>query len=224
MTKFNKSEIVKLLPQNLVNNEVTALSYALSMAIQKLITYADQTRTTAFIDSLDEKTLDYLSIEYSIAFYSQEMKIEQKREAVKNILAWYAKSGTKWALEDALNKLFGKSKITEWFGSGDQTELPIAVPYLFLVEIESTSESAINQYLDVINKLKNVRSKVALISQKQEIRTKKYGAAAFAPTVQSSVTCELNIVFGGFFNDKINQFIDAGDLTTPLDDVIDGNI
>ena len=62
MIKLQEGELLDLLPSSLKNDtDMICLSYALKMAVRRLLVYERSAMTQNFVDSLPEKILDVLA-------------------------------------------------------------------------------------------------------------------------------------------------------------------
>lgn len=113
------------------------------------------------IDDLDDAATDELAYEMHVDFYDSSLDLEIKHQLVKNSLRWHRMKGTPAAVEEAAQKVFGRSWVTEWFEYGGQ-------PYYFKVNVEATNRGASQQDFILLEKLvdayKNKRSWVELIN------------------------------------------------------------
>ena len=150
---FN-SNITDILPDVLANDaKVKALGYAIQKAMQRLISYCQNTSVYSVIDTAPEQVLDMLAVELNTQYYDDSQSIDVKRSLIKNTLIWYMKTGTPASIEEAVAAVFGNGEIEEWFDYGGE-------PYYFKVRtsnINSTDEM-IYQLTDIINTMRNVRS------------------------------------------------------------------
>lgn len=117
MIKLKDSQIAQILPEYLSERpEVKALSYAISQAVRRHLGYADSTAVYAEIDSMPDAVLDLLAIEMGTQYYGTDLPVEYKRKLIKNTLIWYANAGTKNAVSELANSIYGGiSELEEWF-------------------------------------------------------------------------------------------------------------
>ncbi len=154
MIKFTEGGISDLWKDQ-TSPEFQALSYSLQNAIILVKEKADRSRCFSGIDLLSEEVLDYLAVEMRTMYYSQDMSIEQKKEIIKNTMKWYSKAGTPSAVEELIQVVFGKGKVTEWF---EYQEGPYT-PGTF--DIETSAQltfDMIAKFNQIIKKVKNTRS------------------------------------------------------------------
>lgn len=117
MIKLYDSQIAQILPDYLSERpEVKSLSYAISRAVQRCLGYSDGTSVYADLDNAPDAVLDMLAVEMGTQYYDTSLPTERKRDLVKNTLIWYANSGTKNAVLELANSIYGgKSDLEEWF-------------------------------------------------------------------------------------------------------------
>ena len=74
MIKLQEGELLDLLPSSLKNDtDMICLSYALKMAVRRLLVYERSAMTQNFVDSLPEKILDVLAVELRSPYYLDSM-------------------------------------------------------------------------------------------------------------------------------------------------------
>jgi phage tail P2-like protein len=78
---------------------------------------------------------------------------DKKRELIDASIVWHQKKGTKWAVEQALQSVWGSAYVTEWYQYGGK-------PFFFRVIIDQdVTDATIRQRVyDTIQETKNVRS------------------------------------------------------------------
>lgn len=90
MVNLSKSNITDILPDYFTAMpEVKALSYAISNAIFRLLSYSNTTSIYSTLDSADDSVLDMLAAEFDAQYYAPELDIESKRKIVKNAIVWH---------------------------------------------------------------------------------------------------------------------------------------
>ena len=116
MISLYDSEIKEILPDVLSTQpEVRAISYAINMALRRLLTYCKSTGVYSSIDELGEEVLDLLAIEFDALYYDMSLPLANKRKIIKDTLPQYLRSGTVGAVEDLITTIFGGGEIEEWF-------------------------------------------------------------------------------------------------------------
>ena len=116
MVSLYDSEIKEILPENLSEQpEVRAISYAINMALRRLMGYCKSTGLYASIDEASEEVLDLLAIEFDALYYDMSLPLANKRKIIKDTLPQYLRSGTVGAVEDLITTIFGGGEVEEWF-------------------------------------------------------------------------------------------------------------
>ena len=88
MIDIRNGELADLWPDE-TSPEFKSISYALHMAIIRMLEKAAGVGSSCDIDHLAESTLDYLAVETRAMYYDQGADIETKRSIIKNTLKWY---------------------------------------------------------------------------------------------------------------------------------------
>ena len=155
MISFEQSEILDILPENMGKQpECIALSYALKRANETLVAFSKQTSVFAVIDTLPEAMLDILAIELRTQYYDESFDVDRKRALVKNTMLWYHKAGTASAVQEMIDKVFDSGILLEWFDTGGE-------PGTFAISTTDTiTPGLINEFREVVDNVKNVRSKL----------------------------------------------------------------
>lgn len=135
-----------------------ALCSAIDNQFKKL---ADETKFCLIysrINELDEIALDELAWQLSIDWYDSNSDVEIKRKLIKSAIKIHKYRGTPAAVEDVIETYFGDGKVEEWFEYGGK-------PYTFRVVTSNASinEELANQFIKVLNSVKNGRSHLEAI-------------------------------------------------------------
>ncbi len=188
MINLYDSNITDILPESLSNDpKVQALGYAIERAMQRLINYCQNTSVYATIDTAPEQVLDLLAVELNTQYYDDSMTVEVKRNLIKNTLIWYTKTGTKAAVQQLVENIFGNGEVQEWFDYGGD-------PYCFKVttsNINSTDEM-IRQLESIIKSVQNVRSHLDSVIVDVMQQTTIYSGCAFE-VIGDSVTMGIDM-------------------------------
>lgn len=158
MIKYSESELTDLLPSSIKEDtDIQAISYALRMAVQKLITFSKRTRLSGDIDQISEDILDLMAVELQTQYYDRSLDLETKRNLVKNTMQWHAKAGTPSAVEELAKVVFGVGEVVEWFdfdpGEGE------IVPGQFDIETNAVMTAQMAEdFTKIIRKVKNASS------------------------------------------------------------------
>lgn len=166
MIDIRNGELADLWPDE-TSPEFKSISYALHMAIIRMLEKAAGVGSSCDIDHLAESTLDYLAVEMRAMYYDQGVDIETKRSIIKNTLKWYTQAGTVKATEELIASVFGgDARLIEWF---DFTEPPIEAN-TFDVETEALmTKDIINELTSVIKKVKNSKSHIRRVTVLREL-------------------------------------------------------
>lgn len=185
MIDIRNGELTDLWPDE-TSPEFKSISYAIHMAIIRILEKAAGVGSSCDIDHLQESTLDYMAVEMRAMYYDQTADIETKRAIIKNTLKWYTQAGTVKATEELIASVFGgDARLIEWF---DFTEPPIE-PGTFDVETEAVmTRSIIDDLTAVIRKVKNSKSRIRRVTVLREL----HSAAAMAIHMTSINECTVS--------------------------------
>lgn len=154
MIKLYDSNITDILPESLSDDpKVQALGYAVKRAMQRLINYCQNIGVYFSIDTVPEQVLDLLAVELNTQYYDTSMSIEVKRNIIKNTMLWYTKTGTKAAVQELVENIFGNGDIQEWFDYGGD-------PFCFKVTTSNinSTDDMIQQLESIVSSVQNARS------------------------------------------------------------------
>ena len=230
MMKIQKSDFYSLLPESYKSAENRCISYAISKAIERLCQKAQDTAVMASVNELSESILDYLAVELRAPYYNQEMSREEKARIVASTLPWYAKAGTKSALEKLLQPIYGGGEVTEWFDydtAGD--------PFHFKVKVNSTnnafdSEDFTTTVMAIVNGAKNVRSILDGLGFVFELETPPnsapfIGCAIHQNILKSGADSTITIAIGSdSFDSTIENTLNGGTFDEPSALILDCGI
>ena len=185
MIDIRNGELADLWPDE-TSPEFKSISYALHMAIIRMLEKAAGVGSSCDINHLAESTLDYLAVETRAMYYDQGADIETKRSIIKNTLKWYTQAGTVKATEELIASVFGgDARLIEWF---DFTEPPIEAN-TFDVETEALmTKDIINELTSVIKKVKNSKSHIRRVTVLREL----HSAATMATCITAINECTVS--------------------------------
>lgn len=185
MIKFEDSQIIDILPNNLIDADVTAVSYALNNAIRKIIQYSKRICIYCNIDCLSENIVDYLAAELRTQYYDETFSLDVKRALVKNTIVWYFKSGTPAAVDELVNIAFGTGEVKEWFDINEESISPGEFDIITDSEITEDNVVLLSKMIDNI---KNVRSHLRKLSLMREIEDSFFVSSEniFVPHITTS--------------------------------------
>lgn len=154
MIDIGHIRLIDLIPANLHEDEnVRAAAEAIDAELHEVSKLMPGVAILHHIDTLDEQWIDELAWQFHVDFYDPTLPIEQKRQLVKNSLAWHKRKGTPSAVNELITTIFGSGEVQEWFQYGGK-------PGYFKVttsDPSATNERA-QEFLAAINSVKNTRS------------------------------------------------------------------
>ena len=186
MIKLQEGELLDLLPSSLKNDtDMICLSYALKMAVRRLLVYERSAMTQNFVDSLPEKILDVLAVELRSPYYLDSMEISVKREIIKNTLIWHTKAGTASAVSEMIGIVFGEGSVVE----GPDFDEPPYTPGTFdIVTNAQMTEDVTEFFMAVIERVKNERSHIRRVLIHREMEMHEYAAVSGTSHPKRAVT------------------------------------
>jgi phage tail P2-like protein len=169
MIKLSEAELTTVLPPFIKeDSEVQAISYAFKKGMEKMIEFARLSTLYAEIENLPDEIIDLLALELQSQYYDDSMEIEIKRKIVKNSIAWYAKGGTVSAVDEMVQAVFGEGEVIEWYKYGGE-------PGTFYIKTNAElSPDIIENFNEIINKVKNMRSHLTNITINRAINNPNY--------------------------------------------------
>lgn len=99
---------------------VIIVSRVTGLLQEKLMDFADKSQIYTAIDTLPEKLLDILAIQWKVEWYDNDYDIEQKRRVIKSAIKIRRQMGTVAAVRSTLESIFKSAKVVEWFESGEE--------------------------------------------------------------------------------------------------------
>ena len=155
MIKLVDYKTENALPSEMKTPERMALSYAFDKQKKRYIDRLIRVRIWSDLESVDDDKLDFLAVENRVLFYNSDLSPEIKRSLIRNSIYWYMKLGTRQAMEEMIDTVFGNenTSIEEWYTyAGEPFHFRIAVG----TEVTQTS---ISEFLRYLNRVKNARSR-----------------------------------------------------------------
>ena len=135
--------------------ERIALAYAYDRQKKKFIDRMKRVYIWADLDRVDDGKLDFLAVENRVLFYNTALAPDVKRSLIRNSIYWYMKLGTRQAMEEMIDTVFGNenTSVEEWYTyAGEPFHFRIAVG----TEVTQTS---IKDFLRYLKQVKNARSR-----------------------------------------------------------------
>lgn len=159
MNDLNALSLMKVMPAHLIQHPE---DQAMAQAINAMLTYVfEKSKVLDPRNELPDWLLDITAWEKHVDFYDASLPVETKRELINKALFFHRTKGTKGAVEDLVQTVFGDGQVLEWFEYDGQ-------PFHFKVRtnnISATNEKA-QQFIRAINSVKRkttVLEKVELI-------------------------------------------------------------
>ena len=106
------------LPPEMKTPERIALSYAFDRQKKKFLERLKRVYIWADIEQVDDDKLDFLAVECRVLFYNSGLAPDVKRNLIRNSIYWYMKLGTRQAMEEMIDTVFGNdnTSVEEWCG------------------------------------------------------------------------------------------------------------
>lgn len=166
MIKYTEGELLNMLfTPDAEDPDWIATSYALRWAMGELVKCSLYIRTYCAIDELPERIVDAMALSLRAQYYDATLPLDVKRNLVKNTFKWYRTAGTKKAVRELIETVFGSGTVIEWFEDGSD-------PYTFKVETEVQFQpDTVEQFQEMIRKVKNTRSHLSMLTAIREIET-----------------------------------------------------
>ncbi len=100
MTDF---DFRKLVPDSIASDAVMdGAGQSINTWLAKTQALLDQVLIYDRLESLSDDVLNLLAWQYNVDFYSADLPEDQKRNMIRNSIAWHKKKGTAWAVRTAL--------------------------------------------------------------------------------------------------------------------------
>ena len=155
MIKLADYRTEKALPAEMRTPERIALAYAFDMQKKKFIERMERVYIWADLEKVEDNKLDFLAVENCVLFYNTGLAPDVKRNLIRNSIYWYMKLGTRQAMEEMIDTVFGNenTSVEEWYTyAGEPFHFRIAVG----TEVTQTS---IKDFLRYLKQVKNARSR-----------------------------------------------------------------
>ena len=154
MIDIQDIRFIDMIPPNLRGDQnVQAAAEALDQQLREVTTLIPGVAFFHQIDTLPSEWVDQLAYQWHVDFYDPDLPLNQRRELVKNSLAWHRRKGTPSAVEELMTTIFGDGIVEEWYEYGGE-------PGYFRVitsNFSATTEHAL-RFLRAVNSVKNARS------------------------------------------------------------------
>lgn len=143
------------LPAEMKTAERMALAYAYDRQKKLFLERLRRVYIWAGLDNVDDNKLDFLAVECRVLFYNSDLSPDVKRKLIQNSIYWYMKLGTRQAMEEMIDIVFGNenTNIEEWYTyAGDAFHFRIVVG-------TTVTQTSIKEFLSYLNRVKNARSR-----------------------------------------------------------------
>lgn len=169
MIKLRDAELISVLPPYFKDNvDVQAISYAYRMATKNIFQYAKWIMLYGNVEELPDVILDLLALEIRAPYYEEALRTEIKRDIIRKAFSWYVMGGTVYAVEEMARTVFGEGKVVEWYQFG-------GAPGEFYIETnEEFSPDTVRRFNEVIDKVKNKRSRLKKVVVNRKNRQNLY--------------------------------------------------
>lgn len=154
MKKIYDATLGAILPDSIVDEQISALAKAVDTEIKKLSAQVQEVLHLPRLDELDGDILDNLAEQFHVdRFDSSILTDEQKRDLIRESIAQHRRKGTVWAVEKVVKSFFREPKVLEWFKYGGE-------PYRFKISTRgfTSSPKSFKTFMNMLNDAKNVRS------------------------------------------------------------------
>lgn len=155
MIKLSDFRTENALPAEMKTAERKSLAYAFDRQKKKFIERISRLYIWANLEKVDDDKLDFLAVEQRVLFYNTSLEPDVKRNLILNSIYWYMKLGTRQAMEEMIDIVFGNenTSVEEWYTYSGE-------PYHFRIAVGTeVSQTSISEFLSYLNKVKNSRSR-----------------------------------------------------------------
>ena len=203
--------LVEILPPSILkDSKLRAAAEALDVELQKLSQAALEALFLPRLEELPHEILDHLSNRFHVDFYEpMGMTRETKCKLIRNSIYEHRIKGTKFAVENLLNKITAGAAVQEWFEYGGR-------PYFFRVNLKGLLDYGDNgeTFMRMIEATKNARSwldDIIFDLSKEHpdithyvgIATSTLGNVTYSRPARISSKYGLKVVHGGIISGKV---------------------
>ncbi len=141
------------LPESLNRDNIHELAELVDEKMAELNQMSELVSIYPRIDELSSNLIDALAIQFHVDYYSTTLPLDARRALVKNSLRWHLRKGTRAAVEEAVQSLYGDAEIVEWYECND-------APYYFRVDMHGKLMPLkdVADVVKIVNAFKNARS------------------------------------------------------------------
>lgn len=155
MIKLSDYRTEAAFPSEMKTVERAALAYAYDRQKKIFLEHLQCVYIWADLEKVDDNKLDFLAVECRVLFYNSGLSPDVKRKLIQNSIYWYMKLGTRQAMEEMIDIVFGNENTTveEWYTYAGE-------PFHFRIAVGTTvTQTSIKEFLSYLNTIKNARSR-----------------------------------------------------------------
>lgn len=151
--KQEEYRIADRLPESLNRDNMRELAEVIDEKTAEINRMSELVSIYPRIDELSSNLIDALAIQFHVDYYSTSLPLDMRRALVKNSIRWHTRKGTRAALDEILQVVYGNCKVQEWYEYNDK-------PYYFMLNVNGSaiSDRQIKDILAAMNVMKNERS------------------------------------------------------------------
>lgn len=156
MINIQQVNLLDILPSNLKSDpNIAAAAQAINTELRAV---TEDIRKLSIYDRYNEWTdaeTDELAWQLHVDFYDPTLPLEQRRELVKNSIAWHRRKGTPSAIEELITTLFGDGQVEEWWEYDGQ-------PYRFQVKTSNpeVTQKRAQEFIRAVESVKRLSAKL----------------------------------------------------------------
>lgn len=174
MSNYNSYELV--FPKNLEkygNLKALAIDFENSFK-ENIISKVSKLALFKNLEEQDDRVLNELANQLCVEHYNEVDDRSTRIRLIKNAYWAHAKKGTKKAVVDKLKRLNYEIEVKEWWEYN-------GTPFTFQLSIKNggKNQSWLEEILDILNKVKNVRSVLSQVQVDVEKSKSYYNITAF---------------------------------------------
>jgi phage tail P2-like protein len=153
--------LLKVLPSHLIHHPE---DQAMAQAVQAILAYVfKKSKVLDPKNEIPDWLLDTIASEKHVDFYDASLDIDTKRELINKALFFHRQKGTKGAVEELVQTVFGDGQVIEWFEYNGE-------PFHF--KVRTNNSSATNEKaLQFIRAIDSVKRKSAKLEKVEIIQT-----------------------------------------------------
>lgn len=160
-------ELLDILPSSIkYDPDIIAASKAIDTGFFLLVNELQQLVILSRIEFQNSNVLDHIAYFFHVDFYDVSFDVETKRKIILESVYLHQIKGTPYAVEQVFKTVGINGKVSEWFEYGGN-------PYFFRIELEKSlkSENEISTLVNMVNSMKNKRSRLENITLKRQLNS-----------------------------------------------------